>query len=63
MLTFESAGEDRFVDDETSTTWTLLGQATDGPLAGEQLEIVPHRNEFWFAWAGFFPDGEVYGET
>jgi len=39
------------------------GQAIDGPLEGEQLEVVPHRNEFWFAWASFLPDGGVYGNT
>lgn len=60
VLTFASAGDDRFTDEETSSTWNLLGQAVDGPLAGEQLETVLHRNEFWFAWASFFPDGVVY---
>lgn len=61
-LTFSAVGDDRFTDEETSSTWSLLGQATDGPLEGEQLETVPHRNEFWFAWASFFPDGAVYSE-
>lgn len=59
-LTFSAAGDDRFTDEETSSTWNLLGQAIDGSLQGEQLEAVNHRNEFWFAWAGFFPEGEVY---
>ncbi len=60
-LTFSSAGDDRFVDDETGSTWTLLGVAVDGPLEGEQLTTVAHRNEFWFAWAAFFPDAPVHG--
>ncbi|MEM1332721.1 MAG: DUF3179 domain-containing protein [Actinomycetota bacterium] len=60
VLTFESAGDDTFVDTETQTTWSLLGVGTDGPLAGEQLETVPHRNEFWFAWSAFFPDADVW---
>ncbi len=59
VLTFSSVGDDRFSDDETGTTWTLLGPAVDGPLAGEQLQTVPHRNEFGFAWATFFPDAPV----
>ncbi len=59
-LTFSSVGEDLFSDVETGTTWNLLGQALDGPLAGERLEVVPHRNEFWFAWAGFFPGAPVH---
>ena len=61
-LTFSPAGDDLFTDAETGSTWTLLGSAIEGPLAGEQLEVVTHRNEFWFAWAAFFPDAPVYGE-
>ena len=59
-LTFTSAGDGLFTDAETESTWTLLGVATDGPLAGEQLTTVTHRNEFWFAWAAFFPDAPVH---
>ncbi|MEM7339302.1 MAG: DUF3179 domain-containing protein [Actinomycetota bacterium] len=59
-LTFSASDDDQFVDAETGTTWTLLGVAVDGPLAGSQLAPATHRNEFWFAWAAFFPDAEVY---
>ncbi len=48
-----------FTDDQTGSTWTVLGRAIDGELAGTQLGTVPHRNEFWFAWASFFPEGEL----
>ena len=58
-LTFVKEGE-VFRDQETSSTWTLLGEAVSGPLAGTRLEIAAHRNEFWFAWGAFFPDGDVY---
>lgn len=61
-LTFSAIDGDRFMDAETGSTWTLLGVAVDGPLAGEHLQLVTHRNEFWFAWAAFFPDAPVYGE-
>ncbi|MFQ5558449.1 MAG: DUF3179 domain-containing protein, partial [Acidimicrobiales bacterium] len=68
-LTFSIAGpadtssgneEDRFVDAETGSTWTLLGQAIAGPLEGARLETVVHRNDFWFAWTSFFPDAPVH---
>ena len=62
-LTFTSLGNDLFTDAETGTTWSLLGRATDGPLAGSQLELTVHRNDFWFAWAAFNPEAPVYGET
>jgi hypothetical protein len=59
-LTFSSVDDDLFVDAETGSTWTVLGLSVDGPLAGRQLGTVTHRNEFWFAWAAFFPDAGVY---
>ncbi len=59
-LTFSANDDDTFTDAETGSTWTVLGVATDGPLAGEQLTTLTHRNEFWFAWASFFPDAEVW---
>lgn len=53
ILTFV-ADEGGFIDDQTGSTWTIVGLATDGPLAGTQLGPVEHRNEFWFAWQAFF---------
>lgn len=41
------------VDAETGSTWSITGRATDGPLAGSQLEPVIHGNHFWFAWGAF----------
>jgi len=58
-LHFIAEGE-LFRDQETSSTWNLLGEAVAGPLTGTRLEIAVHRNEFWFVWGAFFPDGEVY---
>lgn len=51
---------DKFRDEETGSTWNVVGQAIDGPLAGERLEPLVHANHLWFAWAAFFPDAEVY---
>ncbi len=58
-LTFTANAGGTFTDAETGTQWSVLGRALDGPLAGEQLATITHRNEFWFAWAAFFPDGEL----
>ncbi len=60
-LTFSPTENSLFTDDQTGSEWSILGVAIDGPLAGEMLDPVVHRNEFWFAWAAFFPDGSVYG--
>jgi hypothetical protein len=60
-LTFESTA-DGFRDRETGSTWTLLGHAVKGPLAGRRLTAVPHVDAFWFAWAAFNPATSLYGE-
>ncbi len=61
-LTFAVAGGN-FVDNETGSTWNILGQAIDGPLSGEQLIPVQHTNIFWFAIAAFRPDTIIFQGT
>ncbi len=56
VLTFEAGTEGIFVDQETSTTWDILGKALFGPLEGIQLVPLPHHDTFWFAWAAFVPE-------
>jgi hypothetical protein len=57
-LTFVSTGG-AFVDEETGTTWSVLGTATEGELAGERLEPVRHVDTFWFSWVLFQPDTAI----
>ena len=59
MLTFR-LGPDGFTDNETDSIWNVLGHAVSGPLAGKSLTPIVHGNHFWFAWAAFAPDTEVY---
>jgi hypothetical protein len=47
-------------DDETDSTWNVLGTASSGPLAGTQLSPVVSINHFWFSWAAFKPETRVY---
>ena len=58
QLTF-TATDGGFVDDQTGSTWNLLGQATDGPLSGSNLDRIEHLDTFWFAWAAFQPDSAL----
>ncbi len=60
VLTFHPAGADRFEDDETGTTWDLLGNGVDGPLSGEKLAAVIGDTPLWFAWAAFNQGSPVY---
>ncbi len=59
-LTFAPLSDTEFIDNETGTTWTILGKAVDGALEGAALDLIPHRNEFWFAWQAFFPESPVW---
>jgi hypothetical protein len=61
-LTFQ-AGGDSFVDDQTSSTWNILGEATAGPLAGTTLDPVVFVRTFWFSWAAFRPDTDLIEAT
>ena len=55
------AGNNGFVDEQTNSVWNILGQAVAGPLAGQSLTPIVHGNPFWFAWAAFAPETQVYG--
>jgi hypothetical protein len=62
-LTFELVDEGEvgvIRDVETGSTWSILGNATDGPLEGKSLDRVIHQDHFWFAWAAFKPDTRIY---
>ena len=59
MLTFR--WEDGLIlDEQTGSTWNVLGQAIDGPLAGSSLAPIVHGDHFWFAWAAFKPETIIY---
>lgn len=58
-LTFVTDGE-TITDDQTGSTWNILGQAVDGELAGAQLTPVVKVDHFWFSWAAFRPDTRIY---
>jgi hypothetical protein len=58
-LTFRKDGE-HIIDEETGSTWNILGQAVDGPLAGQELAPVVHGDHFWFSWAAFKPETIIY---
>lgn len=61
LLTFEWRGEN-FVDKETGSVWSITGAAIDGALKGKQLTPLLRTDTFWFAWAAFQPDSEIFGK-
>jgi len=50
-----------FRDRQTGSTWSILGVATAGPLAGTRLAPIEHLDAFWFAWAAFAPSSTLVG--
>lgn len=52
----------RIIDTATGSRWTILGQATDGPLKGRRLRRLEHGDYFAFAWLAFKPKTEIFGE-
>ncbi len=61
-LTFRADGPQTFVDDQTGTTWDVLGRAVSGPLVGTQLEATGHLDTFWFAWSAFHPETRLVAD-
>lgn len=50
----------RLVDAETGSEWDFTGQATGGPLTGQQLKKVPVLSDYWFDWKAYHPETMVY---
>ena len=47
-------------DDETGSVWSHLdGRALTGPLAGEQLRVLPLQSTTWSAWLAEHPDSST----
>lgn len=61
ILSFRANGDGSFSDDQTDSTWNAFGEAVAGELAGQELTWVHAFPHFWFAWAAFHPETEVYG--
>jgi len=60
VLTFV-AEEGTIVDEQTGSEWNAFGRATAGELEGTQLRQFVAGSHFWFAWAAFQPESQVYG--
>ncbi len=60
VLRFVADDDGGFRDEATQSTWNAFGEATAGELAGSQLRWINAFPHFWFAWAAFHPETEVY---
>ncbi len=67
VLTFELAGSPTdfpftFRDNETGSTWNVLGEAVAGTLVGTELQRPTSMNAYWFAWGAFYPGAEIHSD-
>lgn len=50
----------RGFEDQTGSTWDLMGRCLEGEHAGKQLPPIITSSHFAFAWLAFNPDSKVY---
>ena len=58
-LEFE-ATENGIKDTKTGSVWNVFGQSFGGWYAGKKLTPLPALRSYWFSWAAFHPETEVY---
>jgi len=46
--------------DEQGNSWTIFGEAVEGPYEGQRLKPLTSYIGMWFAWAAFHPEIEVF---
>jgi len=46
--------------DQEGNRWDIFGYALEGPRQGERLTPTLSYTGYWFGWADFFPDIEIY---
>ena len=57
------ARDGQIVDAETGSVWQVDGRATSGPLEGNLLTPINEAYvSFWFAWAAFQPETEIWDD-
>jgi hypothetical protein len=61
ILSFLRTESGEIVDQQTGSSWNVLGEATAGPKAGAVLARVPQSYvAYWFAWAAFNPGTRIW---
>ncbi|MDG2174730.1 MAG: DUF3179 domain-containing (seleno)protein [Gammaproteobacteria bacterium] len=60
VLSFNEGVMGKIMDAQTSSTWNVMGEAVAGPMKGTKLDLLPPLPSFWFSWAQFYPETEVF---
>ncbi|MEM9887577.1 MAG: DUF3179 domain-containing protein [Bacteroidota bacterium] len=61
-IDFESLSEDSeaVAIDQEGNRWNIFGEAISGPRAGAQLKFTRSYIGYFFSWAAFYPELEIY---
>lgn len=59
-LSFTPQESGLFIDDNTGSSWNILGQAVSGSLGGSTLRQLTAVNHFWFDWIAFKPETRIF---
>jgi len=51
---------DALVDDQTGSRWNAYGECLDGEHRGRRLETLTGMPQFWWGWAAFHADTDIY---
>lgn len=46
--------------DNEGNTWDVFGRAVNGPRKGQKLETIPQMMGYWFSFAAFYPEIELF---
>lgn len=55
----ENAWPVMMIDNE-GNSWDVFGKALSGPRIGSRLNPTTSFIGYWFSWAAFFPEIEIY---
>jgi hypothetical protein len=50
----------KITDSQTGSEWNFEGNAINGEMEGKSLSRIPFDEGFWFSWAAFHPQTELY---
>ncbi|MDQ3954311.1 MAG: DUF3179 domain-containing protein [Actinomycetota bacterium] len=51
---------DTIRDRQTHSEWDIFGRAVAGRLEGERLDAIQTTDSFWFDWAAFHPETDLW---
>ena len=56
----QASGVEGLLTDQEGNLWNLFGEAVSGPRFGQHLPVITAFMGYWFSFAAFYPDPEIY---